>query len=138
MDLIKNLTPKAKTILLVGVMIFLATGIPWWMTDYRTYLTNISYSYISMGFCMLGALILGLFTDLKYKEKVITALVSHLIAFLSKVFLDGLEDKTNHNLFPFEMVFIVIKEGPFVLALVALGSILRKVVKESKEDQAQH
>jgi len=87
---------------------------------------------------MLGALMLGLFTDLKYKEKVITALVSHMIAFLSKVFQDGLENKSNHNLLPFEMVFIIVKEGLFVLALVALGSILRKFVKESKDKQAQH
>jgi len=138
MDFIKNLTPKTKTILFGGGMIFLASGIPWWMTDYRTYLTNVSYSYASMGFCMLGALMLGLFTDLKYKEKVITALVSHMIAFLSKVFQDGLENKSNHNLLPFEMVFIIVKEGLFVLALVALGSILRKFVKESKDKQAQH
>ena len=138
MDFIKNLTPKTKTILLGGSIIFLATGIPWWMTDYRTYLTNVSYTYASMGFCMLGALMLGLFTDLKYKEKVITALVSHMIAFLSKVFQDGLENKSNHNLLPFEMVFIIVKEGLFVLALVALGSILRKFVKESKDKQAQH
>jgi hypothetical protein len=138
MDFIKNLTPKTKTILLGGSIIFLATGIPWWMTDYRTYLTNVSYTYASMGFCMLGALMLGLFTDLKYKEKVITALVSHMIAFLSKVFQDGLENKSNHNLLPFEMVFIIVKEGLFVLALVALGSILRKFIKESKDDHAQH
>jgi uncharacterized protein YejL (UPF0352 family) len=138
MDFIKKLTPKSKTILFGGGMIFLASGIPWWITDYHTYSSNNSYSYASMGLCMLGALILGLFTDLKYKEKVITALVSHMIAFLSKVFQDGLEDKTNHNLFPFEMVFIIIKEGPLVLALVAMGNILRKVVKESKDNQAQH
>ena len=131
------LTPKTKTILIGGGLIFLASGIPWWIIDYNTYLSNISYSFASMGLCMLGALILGSFTDLKYKEKVMVALASHMLAFLSKVFLDTLEDPTNHNLFPFEIIIFLIKEGPLVLALVAMGHFLRKAVKKSKGNQAQ-
>ena len=122
----KHLDKRDKTILLGGLFIFLASGIPWWITDYATYSLSSIYTNVSIGSCMAGALLLALFTDLKYVEKVLTALIAHMMAFLVKLLLDWREDPTNHNLFPFEMVFYLFIDGAGSVVLVFIGTFLRK------------
>lgn len=129
---------REKSILWGGSMIMIASGIPWWITDYATYTSSHIYSDVSMGLCVLGAFILSLFTDLKYRAKVLVALVSHMFAFLFKVFIDCLEDKTNHNLFPFEIAYYLVIEGPAVLVLVAIGSFIRKKIRRPTNNPLQH
>lgn len=122
----KHLDKRNKTILVGGLFIFLASGIPWWITDYATYSLSSIYTYVSIGSCMAGALLLALFTDLKYVEKLLTALFAHMMAFLVKLLLDWREDPTNHNLFPFEMAYYLFIDGIGSVVLLFIGTFLRK------------
>lgn len=109
-----------------GLFIILASGIPWWITDYATYSLSSVYTYFSIGSCLLGALILALITDLKFIEKLGIALVSHMIAFMVKLIIDTQEDPTNHNLFPFEMAFYLFFDGVGSSILILIGTFIRK------------
>jgi len=75
---------------------------------------------------MAGALMLALFTELKFLEKLGTALLSHMMAFLVKMLLDWREDPTNHNLFPFEMAYYLFIDGIGSVALILIGTYIRK------------
>lgn len=126
----KNLEKRDKTILGGGLCIFLASGIPWWITDYATYSLSSVYTYVSIGSCMAGALILALFTDLKFFIKLGTALASHMMAFMVKMLLDWREDPTNHNLFPFEMAYYLFIDGIGAVLLILIGSYIRRLIRK--------
>lgn len=128
----KNLNKRDKTILVGGLFIFLASGIPWWITDYATYSLSSIYTYVSIGSCMAGALLLALFTDLKFLEKLGTALASHMMAFLVKMLLDWREDPTNHNLFPFEMVFYLLIDGVGSSVFILIGNFIREQIIKNR------
>jgi hypothetical protein len=130
MGILKQKNKRDRSILIGGFFVFLASGIPWWITDYATYSLSSVYTYFSIGFCLLGSLILALFTDLKFIEKIGTALVSHMIAFFVKLIQDTLEDKTNHNLFPFEMAFYLFIDGVGSGVLVMIGTFIRKQIRK--------
>lgn len=113
-----------------GLLILLASGLPWWLTDYRTYSLNSTNTYISIGSCFLGAFILSLFTGLSFIEKLATPLIAHLIAFVIKLVIDGLEDPTNHNLFPFEIIFYMVIDAVGCVVLIFLGGLIRKMFRK--------
>jgi hypothetical protein len=129
MKIIDDLQPKTKTFLFGGFMIFLASGIPWWVIDYETYSLSHINSYVSIGSCLFGALIMGLFSDLRFIEKIGTALVAHMAAFFVKLVIDTQEDPTNHNLFPFEMAYYLFFDGIGAVILVSIGSLVRKWIR---------
>ncbi len=116
-----------RVTIFAGILIVLACGLPWWLIDYKAYSLNSVYTYVSIGSCLLGAFLLTLFTRLSFKEVLVIALVSHLIAFGIKVLLDTIEDTTNHNLLPFEMGFYLIIDLAGCSALIGAGLLIRKL-----------
>lgn len=130
MNSLNNLNDRKRNILIGGFFIFLASGIPWWITDYATYSLSSVYTYVSIGSCLLGSLILALVSDLKFVEKILTALGAHMIAFIGKLLLDWREDPTNHNLFPFEMAFYLFIDGVGAVVLVMMGTFIRKQIRK--------
>ena len=115
---------------IAGLLIVLASGLPWWLTDYKTYSLRSTYTYVSIGSCLLGALLLSLFTSLSFKEKLGIPLIAHLIAFVIKMTLDMLEDRTNHNLFPFEIIFYMVIDAVGCIVLILLGGLIRKLFRK--------
>lgn len=115
-----------------GLLILLASGLPWWLTDYKTYSLNSTYTYVSIGACFLGAFILSLFTKLSFTEKLSISLIAHLVAFIIKLTLDMLEDRTNHNLFPFEIIFYLLIDLLGCSLLILIGSFIKKIFNKNR------
>lgn len=122
------LNPANRSKLAGGVLILLASGLPWWLIGYKSYTLTSAYTYLSIGGCMLGALLLSLFTRLPFKEILITAIAAHMIAFGIKVILDMLEDRTNHNLLPFEILYYAAIDLAGCSVLILTGTFIRKLV----------
>ncbi|MEN9701929.1 MAG: hypothetical protein RIR55_1266 [Bacteroidota bacterium] len=128
MQLINNqnkFTKIGKLVIFISWMIL--SGIPWWVTNYAS-LTHKPFITIS------SILILGLFAGiLKYITKhsfwelVFVGLSVHQLAFIIKIYIDGLEDPTNHNLAPFEMLLYLLIDLFICICFVGIGSLIKKI-----------
>jgi len=94
---------------LVFAAVILVSGLPMWLTNYATY-SNYGNLFLVLGgiACAAGTGVLAYYTKQPFYKIYFFIAGAHQLAFLLKVFIDGREDPTNHNLLPFEMIFLLI------------------------------
>ena len=103
--LTNTFTRKGKIVVFLSIA--LITGAPWWFISYDTFSNNPIFNISSVllaGFC---AAVLALFSNRKKRELILIVVAAHQLAFLIKVALDNLVDKTDHSLLPFEMIIFL-------------------------------
>ena len=120
MQIFENHKMILKMKWVIFLVIVIATGIPWWITNYHQYTGSILYTITSVIICGIASLILTFITAHKKVKIVFYSCAALMVAFLIKVYIDGREDPTNHNLVPFEMVII----GAVGLLACTIGAII--------------
>ncbi len=114
---------------LVFAAIILVSGLPMWFTNYATY-SNYSQVFLLYGgvVCAIGSGFLAYYGKHKTWKIIFFIAAAHQLAFIGKVFIDGMEDPTNHNLLPFEMITLLAIDLLFSLGVAAL-------VKQTQKEQ---
>ncbi|MEO8171626.1 MAG: hypothetical protein ABI581_01030 [Sediminibacterium sp.] len=119
----RKFNPKGKAF--IFFLLFIASGIPWWISSYSQYLNNSIFSILSTILCAAGAGCLAYYTAYKKREIILVSMAAHQAAFLIKVLIDCIPDGSNHNLLPFEMLVFLVVDG------IAF-SIISMIIKLSK------
>jgi hypothetical protein len=114
---------------LVFTAVFVVSGLPMWFTNYATYSNNSQvFLLYGGGVCAIGSGLLAYYTKHKTWKVIFFLAAAHQLAFIGKVFIDGREDPTNHNLLPFEMIILLAVDLLFSLGVAAL-------VKQTQKEQ---
>lgn len=88
-------------------------------------LLNTTFLIKWIGFGILASIIGVLLTRSKAKEAALFLTLGYLIGVLMKVAVDSIEDSTNHNLLPFELLFTVITISPTTFLAAYLVSVFQ-------------
>ena len=114
---------------LVFAAVILVSGLPMWLTNYATYSNNSGIFLLYGGIvCAVGSGFLTYYTKHTTWKIIFFIAAADQLAFIGKVFIDGREDRTNHNLLPFEMIIILVVDLLFSL-------ILSVLVKQTQKEQ---
>ena len=121
MQIFENKKMKTKTMVIVFIVIVMLTGTPMWVVDYGQYANNYRIPFSGVIIAAVCAYILAYNTVHKKSKLTLYVIAAHQLAFLIKVYIDCLEDPTNHNLLPFEMLILLVLDAICCLGLVLLG-----------------
>jgi membrane protein implicated in regulation of membrane protease activity len=112
----------------VFIAAFFVSGMPMWFTNYATYSGNSGIFLLYGGIvCAVASGILAHYAKHKTWKIIFFMALAHQLAFIGKVFIDGMEDRSNHNLLPFEMIIFLVIDLLFSWTLV---SIVRQTQKQ--------
>jgi hypothetical protein len=119
MDLLnynKKYTKTGK--LIVFLVLVCVSGLPWWLTNYQMYINNANFSIYSVIILAIAAGYIKYKTNHGIWETLFVVMSSHQVALIIKFIKDGIEDPTNHNLAPFEMIIFLMVD--FIIFLITL------------------
>lgn len=125
----KKLTPQSKTWLFLLLVVL--CGLPMWLSSYTQYLNHLWIGGSSVLVAAAGAGWLGWKTKHTFRFILGYGLGAQVLGFTGKLIIDCIPDPTNHNLFPFEMIF-------FLVIDLVLISILLFLVRSLKHDNRPH
>lgn len=120
---VKNRKMNGKMKTLVFLIIVFIIGIPMWFISYSQYSKN---TFIPVAICGLCAAILAYKTVHNKWKIMLFVIAAQQVAFFIKVIIDCISDPTNHNLLPFEIIYLIIFDAIACAIGIAIGSFLRE------------
>jgi hypothetical protein len=112
-----------QKLLILGLLIILS-GLPWWLTNYEVYTHNPYISIWSVSVIVILGGVIKYLSNHKKREIILVVLGAHQFSFLIKVYIDGFEDRTNHNLLPFEMIIFLFIDAFLLVISTSIGEAI--------------
>ena len=108
------------------MLCFFAGGAIWWSGSYQDYL-NGSFRWGTIPLLAGASLFLSWMIGVGIVPSAVTVGSTFPAVIFARVVLDGMEDPTNHNLWPFEVAIAVGLGMVMTFPSAALGWLLRRV-----------
>ena len=115
---------KSHWLYLFACISFLAVGIPYWkipfheVTLFEALLTPVLIVVV------LSAVLLQMYTEVSFWRTTSVIGITVAAAVMARVLVEGVQDPTSHNLWPFEVIIALIIGFPCAAAGAALGSLI--------------
>jgi hypothetical protein len=111
------------------VLVFLAVGIPYWMVPYNKTLPTPVIA-IGLAALVVVAAILA-FTGTRFSKAFLVPGLAVPAVAMARIVVEVMQDKTSHNLWPFEIVIATGIGIPVALVGALLGRLLAKALGRS-------
>ena len=112
----------------VFTAVFIVSGFPMWLTDYTGYSDYASlFMFYSGIICAAGTGTLVYYSKHKTYKIVLFMAAAHQLAFIVKVFIDSIQDSTNHNMLPFEIIVLL---GIDLIFSFIIAAIMKQILKK--------
>jgi len=114
---------------------FFAVGLPYWQIPYNK--VNLPDALLGSGLVVLFAVtVLTRFYSGKSFMPVVTAMASVApVVVLARVMVEGILDRTSHNLWPLEIIIAILVGVAAVLPGAVIGSVVRRFVRKEDGDE---
>ncbi len=114
-------------LLLVSIVV---TGAPLWFTTYKD-LSDGKIIWVSGAMALITTFVAGILTGRKYLLIVSTVAGGFFVAYIIKIVEDVARNSTDHNLLPFELIFVGFISLCATFTGIALAWISRKLFRFS-------
>ncbi len=103
----------------------LITGVPLWAVDYATYTNQQIVGFISLILLFVCGIAMRLILGFKVSRTIKISVIALAMALIVKIIIDTSINATDHNLFPFELLFAAAAALIVALLAIAISALIK-------------
>lgn len=109
---------------IASVATFLSVGLPFWRIPYAKVNLPDALLHPGLSVAVTAALLLCMYRIVPWRRAIRTVTVSVVAAVFARTLIEGIQDSTSHNLWPFEIIIATLVGLTFSASGAIAGSLI--------------